>query len=48
MAKNKQFWIKGEDGKQILYADKDKIIFNANELVFSSKSVFNLLPQIQY
>lgn len=47
VAKNKRFLIKGEDGKQILYADKDKIIFDANELVFSSPNGANFSGSLE-
>ncbi|EDO35421.1 predicted protein [Nematostella vectensis] len=36
VAKNKRLWIVTDENRQILYADKDKIIFNASRLEFSS------------
>lgn len=38
VARNQKFSIKTDQGKNILYADKDKIVFAADKLEFSSKS----------
>ena len=38
VACNQKFSIKTDQGKNILYADKDKIVFAADKLEFSSKS----------
>lgn len=38
VARNQKFSIKTDQGKNILYADKDKIFFAADKLEFSSKS----------
>ena len=36
MARNQKFSIKTDEGKNILYADKDKILFAADKLEFLS------------
>ena len=37
VARNQRFYIKTDQGKEILYADKDKIFFAADKLEFLSK-----------
>ena len=37
VARNQKFYIRTDQGKDILYADKDKILFASDKLEFSSK-----------
>ena len=40
IARNQKLYIKTDQGKDILYADKDKILFASDKLEFSSKYLF--------
>lgn len=45
VARNQKLYIKTDQGKDILYADKDKILFASDKLEFSSKvHVFLFIP----
>ena len=46
VARNKKFSIKTDQGKNILYADKDKIHFAADKLEFLSKYEFDHLTVV--
>ena len=40
VARNQKLYIKTDQGKDILYADKDKILFASDKLEFSSKYMY--------
>lgn len=40
VARNQKLYIKTDQGKDILYADKDKILFASDKLEFSSKDMY--------
>ena len=42
VARNRRLWIKTDQGKSIMYADKDKIVFDADALEFASMSLYNI------